>query len=75
MPDTRIDSLCCGGEAGFDDLQRSERFSDIRIEQAVDAGAEMLATACLIVLRCSRIAGYLWQITTRLRTSQKYSVI
>lgn len=42
------DSLCCGGGGGriWEETKRGERFSDIRIEQALEAGASILATAC-----------------------------
>jgi Fe-S oxidoreductase len=48
MPDCRVDSLCCGGGGGrvWMETQKGERFSDLRIEQAVDLGAEILATSC-----------------------------
>ncbi|MCF8145834.1 MAG: (Fe-S)-binding protein [Deltaproteobacteria bacterium] len=48
MPDCRVDSLCCGGGGGrvWMETQKGERFSDLRIEQAVEAGAEVLATSC-----------------------------
>jgi Fe-S oxidoreductase len=48
MTDNRVDSLCCGGGGGriWMDTPKGERFSDLRLEQAVDAGAEMLVTAC-----------------------------
>jgi Fe-S oxidoreductase len=48
MPDTRIDSLCCGGGGGrvWMETQKGERFGDLRIDQAIDAGAELLVTAC-----------------------------
>lgn len=41
-------SLCCGGGGGriWMDTPREERFSDIRLEQARDTGAKVLATAC-----------------------------
>ena len=41
-------SLCCGGGGGriWMETMKGERFSDFRIAQAVDAGAEVLATAC-----------------------------
>ena len=42
------DSLCCGGGGGriWMETPKGQRFSDIRVEQAIDAGAEILATAC-----------------------------
>ncbi len=48
MPDSRIDSLCCGGGGGrvWMETQKGERFSDLRIDQAMGVGAEMLVTAC-----------------------------
>ncbi len=48
MPDTRKDSLCCGGGGGriWMDTPMSERFSDLRIKQAQAVGAEVLVTAC-----------------------------
>jgi Fe-S oxidoreductase len=48
MADSRKDSLCCGGGGGriWMDTPRSERFSDLRLEQAVEAGAGVLATSC-----------------------------
>jgi Fe-S oxidoreductase len=48
MADSRQDSLCCGGGGGgiWMDTPKGERFSDLRLEQAVGVGAEMLVTAC-----------------------------
>lgn len=48
MADSRKDSLCCGGGGGriWMDTPKNERFSDLRIEQVVAVGAEVLATAC-----------------------------
>lgn len=48
MPDARVDSLCCGGGGGriWMETPKGERFSDIRLDQAVDVGAEMLVTSC-----------------------------
>ncbi|MCD4718102.1 MAG: (Fe-S)-binding protein [Desulfobacterales bacterium] len=48
MPDSRVDSLCCGGGGGrvWMETQKGERFSDLRIQQAMDVGAEVLVTAC-----------------------------
>jgi len=42
------DSLCCGGGGGriWQETKKGERFSDMRIQQAIDAGANVLATAC-----------------------------
>ncbi|MCP3676829.1 MAG: (Fe-S)-binding protein [Deltaproteobacteria bacterium] len=48
MPDTREESLCCGGGGGriWMETPKGERFSDLRIEQAFRAGADVLATSC-----------------------------
>ena len=48
MSDSREDSLCCGGGGGrvWMETQKGERFSDLRIEQAMNIGAEVLVTAC-----------------------------
>ncbi len=48
MPDTRIDSLCCGGGGGrvWMETQKGERFGDLRIDQAVALDSQVLATAC-----------------------------
>jgi Fe-S oxidoreductase len=48
MMDTRSDSLCCGGGGGriWMDTPKDERFSDLRLEQARETGADVLATCC-----------------------------
>jgi len=48
MRDYREYSLCCGGCAGrlWMETKKGERFSDLRIEQALDTGASVLAVAC-----------------------------
>ncbi len=48
MPDARENSLCCGGGGGriWVETPKSERFSDIRLQQAIDVGAGVLATSC-----------------------------
>jgi len=48
LPEARTDSLCCGGGGGriWMETIKGERFSDLRLEQAIGAGAEVLATAC-----------------------------
>ncbi len=41
-------SICCGGGSGrvWMETSKGERFSDIRLEQAVETGADELVTAC-----------------------------
>jgi Fe-S oxidoreductase len=48
MPESRVDSLCCGGGGGriWMETVKGERFSDLRLEQAMGVGAEALVTAC-----------------------------
>jgi Fe-S oxidoreductase len=48
MPASRQDSLCCGGGGGriWMETPKSERFSDIRLQQAGETGAEVLVTSC-----------------------------
>ena len=48
MPDNRENSLCCGGGGGriWVETPKQERFSDLRVNQAVAVGAEVLATSC-----------------------------
>jgi len=48
LPESRENSLCCGGGGGrvWMETIKGERFSDIRIDQAVEVGAEVIATFC-----------------------------
>ena len=48
MSESRATSLCCGGGDGriWMETMKGERFSDFRIAQAMEAGAEVLATSC-----------------------------
>jgi Fe-S oxidoreductase len=48
MPESREDSLCCGGGGGriWMETPKGERFSDLRLEQAIGVGAEVLVTSC-----------------------------
>jgi len=48
MTDARQDSLCCGGGGGriWAETPKEERFSDLRLAQAMEVGAEVLATSC-----------------------------
>jgi Fe-S oxidoreductase len=48
LPESRIDSLCCGGGGGrvWMETVKGERFSDLRMEQAIGVGAEVLVTSC-----------------------------
>jgi len=48
LPDARVDSLCCGGGGGriWMETPKGERFSDLRLDQTVAVGAEVLVTSC-----------------------------
>jgi Fe-S oxidoreductase len=48
MPDSLEDSLCCGGGGGriWMETPKGERFSDLRLAQAIGVGAEVLVTSC-----------------------------
>ncbi len=48
LPDHHVASLCCGGGGGriWMETVKGERFCDIRIDDAVKVGAEVLVTAC-----------------------------
>jgi len=48
FPDAREEALCCGGGGGriWMDTPKGERFSDIRMEEAVKKGADIIALAC-----------------------------
>ncbi len=48
LPDAGADSLCCGGGGGriWMETPKEERFSDLRLQQVSDIGAEVLVTSC-----------------------------
>jgi Fe-S oxidoreductase len=48
MPDSGHRSLCCGGGGGgiWLEAKKGERLSDLRIQQAIETGADILAVAC-----------------------------
>ncbi|MFQ5842285.1 MAG: (Fe-S)-binding protein, partial [Thermodesulfobacteriota bacterium] len=48
MSDSRENALCCGGGGGriWMETKKGERFADLRIQQALDIGAEVLVTSC-----------------------------
>ncbi len=77
MPDSRKDSLCCGGGGGriWMETQKGERFSDLRLEQAIGVGAEVLATACpycITMLEDSRLT---LEVTERLEVKDITEII
>lgn len=48
MPESRQDSMCCGMGGGrvWMETEKHERFSNLRVEQAIELGAAELVTAC-----------------------------
>jgi len=48
MPRSRENSLCCGGGGGgvWMETKKGERFADIRLEEAIETGASVIAVAC-----------------------------
>jgi Fe-S oxidoreductase len=48
MKMNKNDSLCCGGGGGrmFAEVEEERRLSDLRVLQAVETGANVIATAC-----------------------------
>jgi Fe-S oxidoreductase len=48
MPEARVDSLCCGMGGGriWAETEKHERFSNLRVEQAIELGAEEVVTSC-----------------------------
>lgn len=54
MENSSEDALCCGGGGGRMWLETppGERFSDLRVEQADQTGADILATACPFCVTC-----------------------
>jgi Fe-S oxidoreductase len=48
MRDHRHNSLCCGGGGGriWMETPKAERFAELRVKQALEAGAEVLVSAC-----------------------------
>ena len=48
FPENRKNALCCGGGGGrvWMETPKAERLSDLRLTQAVQLGADVLAVAC-----------------------------
>jgi len=54
MPHSGPDTLCCGGGGGrmWMETPPGERFSDLRVQEALDVGADIIATACPLCISC-----------------------
>ena len=48
LPEAKVDSMCCGMGGGriWAETEKHERFSNLRVEQAIAVGAEELVTSC-----------------------------
>jgi len=48
MENYREEAICCGGGGGgiWQDTKKGERLSDLRLNQAIETGADVLAVAC-----------------------------
>lgn len=48
FPEYRENSICCGGGGGriWMETKKGERFSELKVKQAIELGADILATAC-----------------------------
>ncbi|MEA3307908.1 MAG: (Fe-S)-binding protein [Chloroflexota bacterium] len=54
MENFGAETLCCGGGGGrmWLETEAGERFSDLRLDEALETGAEVLATACPFCIAC-----------------------
>jgi len=54
MAHSGIDALCCGGGGGrmWLETEPGQRFADIRIQEALTTGAEVIVTACPFCIAC-----------------------
>jgi Fe-S oxidoreductase len=48
LPEARVESLCCGMGGGriWAETEKHERFSNLRIEQAIELGVQEVVTSC-----------------------------
>jgi Fe-S oxidoreductase len=48
MPENKQDALCCGGGGGgiWQDIPKEKRLATLRVKQALETGADILATFC-----------------------------
>ncbi|MFC1821412.1 heterodisulfide reductase-related iron-sulfur binding cluster [Thermodesulfobacteriota bacterium] len=71
MPDNRESSLCCGGGGGgaWSEYPVEERLGVLRVKEALETGAEVIATACPYCIRmlndAAKVLGVENQIVVR----------
>jgi Fe-S oxidoreductase len=77
LPDSRLDSLCCGGGGGriWMETQKGERFSDLRLAQAMEVGAEVLVTACPYCITMFEDSRLTLDVTERLEVKDITEII
>ena len=77
MPDARIDSLCCGGGGGriWMETPKGERFSELRLAQALEVGAEVLVTACPYCITMFEDSRLTLEVTERLEVKDITEII
>jgi Fe-S oxidoreductase len=77
LPDSRIDSLCCGGGGGriWMETPKGERFSDLRLAQALEVGAEVLVTACPYCITMFEDSRLTLEVTERLEVKDITEII
>jgi Fe-S oxidoreductase len=77
LPDSRLDSLCCGGGGGriWMETQKGERFSELRLEQAMEVGAEVLVTACPYCITMFEDSRLTLELTERLEVKDIAEII
>jgi Fe-S oxidoreductase len=48
LADSREDAVCCGGGGGriWMETKKEERLSNLRVDQALEAGAQVIALSC-----------------------------
>jgi Fe-S oxidoreductase len=77
LPESRVDSLCCGGGGGriWMETQKGERFSELRLQQALDIGVEVLATACPYCITMFEDSRLTLDLTERLEVKDLTEII
>jgi Fe-S oxidoreductase len=77
LPDSRMDSLCCGGGGGriWMETPKGERFSELRLAQALEVGAEVLVTACPYCITMFEDSRLTLEVTDRLEVKDLTEII